>query len=446
MHRFCKDIRAWLVFAPGDVAASRIPYGKSMNMCIFNRALAACLVIAAFSFGCDNTVEAKDSGSSPASFGAACQQAAASQKLVALEFFSEMSAESQILRDRTLSQPKIAQLLAEKFVFVSLEQKENEALAQKYEINRFPTVVLIKTDGTEIDRMGRWGNATQFEAFLRNGLQGRSEISELTQRVKAASDSVSAHLALADAYMRRNQETEALQEYRWCMEHGQEINNWEYLQNSKKLIRGLVSLRVHTPAAKVALHDFRKRVDAECQIKPGRERYLVLFSCNEALREPNRNLDLYRALPATSPLRGQLLASIFPELIRRRMYKDAVSALDLEDFVNAAYIPITMRVPGKLDDQTEPSSEPKESVSDGNGTIKSSLLDRAVAAVEALLATGQMAKAQRIAGRVLDSDDSRLLRIRLLEAGRRSGVAEIDAFSRWVKAYNLPEEKRSTIQ
>lgn len=448
MHSFWKNVRMYLVCALPKVAGTCHLRRRfiSSKMYILKQAFAVCLMIAAVSCGCCSIAKAEESGSALLSFEAACQQATVSHKLVAIEFFSRTSAESNVLHDHLLSQPEVAQLLSEEYVLVSLEQKENEALARRYAIKRLPTVVLIKADGTEIDRIGRWVNKAQFMAFLRAGMQGRSEISELVQRVNGGGAAIAAHISLADAYMRRYRDSEALLEYRWCIENGQEVDNKVFRQNSKDIIRGLIALGTRLQTATVALRDFRKRVAIQCQSKPEFERYMVLFSCNDALRESAHNVDTYRALPATSPLRAQLLSSVFPNLIRRRMYEDIVSAVDLEDFVNMAYLSMSAGLPSEMDNKTGLPPEVKESASDVYAVRKRLLLDRAVASVEALLATGQTAKAQRIAGRILDSDGSHRLQLRLLEAGRRSGNAEIDAFSSWVNAYNMPDATRPKLQ
>jgi hypothetical protein len=372
-------------------------------------------------------------------FEAACQQAAATQKLVAVEFFSYKSVESKIMRVAHLSKPAVMQLLAEKFVFTSVEFEKTPELCRKYGITRVPIVLLFKPDGVELDRIGYRVTNSHFLEFLRASAEGRVEFPRIQLKIERDPDSEVTHLALADRYAQRRQGEAALREYLWCLNHVLESKDKTHLKTVSTVIRRLAALGVELPAAKQALCNLRDQMKSEIDEASDAEKYRRLFSCNDALKESSRNLEVYLSLPEKSDLRAQLFSLVFFQLVEQRKYREAISAVDLEVYLGN----INPRDQSAEKEASFESHMTDESQSSSNSDAEAHsqmVIEWTLPAVEALLATGQAEKARLLAGRVLESDKSRLLRIRLMEVARRAGSVDAALFCIWVKDYNQPQE------
>jgi thioredoxin-like negative regulator of GroEL len=375
---------------------------------------------------------AADSGAPSQTFEAASQKAAAESRLILLEFFSYNSAESKMLRDRVLAAAPVSEMLAGKFLVVPVEIERQPDLARRFAVSHPGVFVIVSAAGAEIDRFG--GNTTpeQFVQFLEAGIAGRSLLDSIRQKASATGAGVESHFALGQAYIKRRQTQLALQEFAWCLEQGPSADPQGYRRYLTALIGRVKILSSELPAAKTLLETQRTKLQADAENNPNAATYQLLFKFNTALKQSSRNAEAYLALPADAALRGQLFGEVFSALVEHRKYREAAAAVDLESFVGRIY-PL---VPD------EHSEAPEESIGlegkhDPQALHRQRVADLTVPAVEALLGAGFPEKARRIAGRALDLDPSRSLRVRLIEATQRA-TPGASAFSDWIKGYQSP--------
>jgi len=114
----------------------------------------------------------------------ALQKAKAGHKYVLIDFTgSDWCIWCQKLHDEVLSQKEFLDFAAENFILVKLDfpkhitqsdelKQQNEALAQQYSIDGYPTIVILNSDGKEINRAGyQQGGAKPYVQYLRSLLK-----------------------------------------------------------------------------------------------------------------------------------------------------------------------------------------------------------------------------------------------------------------------------------
>lgn len=113
------------------------------------------------------------------SHAAAVKQAKASKKLVMIEFYAKWdldgnrsAAWSGRMENDTFAQPAVQKTIA-KFVPVRLDvEKEGKALAQKYTVTKYPTILFLDANGADMGRIDGYEQADEFnkhaETFLKD--------------------------------------------------------------------------------------------------------------------------------------------------------------------------------------------------------------------------------------------------------------------------------------
>lgn len=365
------------------------------------------------------------SGTLPQPLTKALSQAKVDQKSVLLEIFSYNSVESKLLRDNILTNAAVKEAIGDHWLIAAFELEREPELCSRYRINRAPTLLLLRADGTEIDRLAGDIKSNSLVALLTAGASGQSPLDAMVSLAATADAPIEAHVKLADAYLKRSQLESAVGELAICLDlamaSGSNRKSLHYVVNR------LAFLCPTVPAAQEALLSRRDRLGNEPS--PKLDTVQLLFTLNEALNVPERNLEYYLRLPIRSHLRRHLFAKVFPQLVQAQHYTEAAGTIDLETYVNSAYL---MR--GAAGSDTVPGHDRLEKYA------RNRLVATATAAVEALLATDALEKAKRIAGRLIETYDSSDTRQRLCEAARRSSASSAVNYISWVEAYPATKE------
>lgn len=104
--------------------------------------------------------------------------------------------------------------LSKDMIFVKAEAKKDTVVRDKYEIAGFPTVILMKSSGEEIDRIYGYLPPTDFVFTIQSYLQGKETLEDLTNRFQADSTDVELAYKLADKHEARMKYDEAGLYYR----------------------------------------------------------------------------------------------------------------------------------------------------------------------------------------------------------------------------------------
>jgi hypothetical protein len=371
-----------------------------------------------------------------AALQAAIVQAAAEQRLVLLEFFSYNSVESKMLGDRVLADPDVKALLGDKYIVVRAELEREPVLAAQFEVTKAPIVVLLAADGQEIDRVAGLARPADFLKTLEAAATGKSELAQLKEQTEAPDATVEQRVALAVAYAKRGNYADAVAEYSRSLDLS--LQSREGARFRTGIARRLAALARQAPPEAEAIQAIRDRLEQEA-IDGRAEAVAPAIELNNGLKASERNAGLYLKLPADSPLRRQVFPLVLQALVQAKHYEEIVTAVDLEAFTSSFYAMPTghdhgHRAPlSPADHRHNHRHEPEAAA------IEQRITPPVVASVEALLATGQSRKAQRIAGRALDYLQCGEIRSRLLAAASRAGGTDAAAFVQWMEQEYPPE-------
>lgn len=99
--------------------------------------------------------------------------------------------------------------LSKDMIFVKAEAKEDTSVRDQYEIAGFPTVILMKSSGEEIDRIYGYLPPEEFVSTIQSYLQGKETLEDIRNRFQADSTDVELAFKLADKYEARRRYDEA---------------------------------------------------------------------------------------------------------------------------------------------------------------------------------------------------------------------------------------------
>lgn len=97
-------------------------------------------------------------------FDAALKKAVSENKILFVDCFTTWCAPCKLLDEKTFSKKEVGDLFKKNFVSVKIDMEKGEGpeLLKKYGVIAFPTMLMIKPDGTELDRVMGFMEAKKF--------------------------------------------------------------------------------------------------------------------------------------------------------------------------------------------------------------------------------------------------------------------------------------------
>ncbi len=153
-------------------------------------------------------------------FATALEQARTERKAVMIDFITDWCRWCDTLDARTYSDASVAAYVNEHFVPIKIDAEKGEGvgIAKKYGVNAYPTIVVVTSDGEEVDRILGYVEASRFLATLQDYLRGENTISVLLTRVKEHPEDTAVRYALAKKYSDRNEMAAAGAQYQKLLE------------------------------------------------------------------------------------------------------------------------------------------------------------------------------------------------------------------------------------
>jgi len=366
----------------------------------------------------------------PAETEPAASPPASPAKYLLIEFFSYNTMESKINRDLIINSGAVSKLIKDNYRLISVEQGKDPEKENRYKITRYPTLVIAKPDGAEIDRIVGLRTPAEVVETLKAATAGRSEFTRVREQAATPGGGINARLLFATALRLREDMEGAFREYLWILDNGETTDPKSYSSMFRVVIQQLAILGREYPPAMEELKKRQESIESAAASEAATPETIGrAFAMNEALGMTSRNVSLYLKIPADNPLKRSLFSDIFPALVNEGKYREAAEVADLEDFVGSQYPRFR--------------SEPKRQVNDGHNHAApiSSMLKRrittyAAAACESLIALGQIDKAKRVAGRAIDylGKDNQSFIARLNSIVAKPSAAATD-FPAWLKSY-----------
>jgi thiol-disulfide isomerase/thioredoxin len=357
-------------------------------------------------------------------FDAAVQAATAEGKLVFIDFYTTWCEPCKRLDSQTWTDAGVGKLIGEKAVALKIDAEKESGLAKRYKIEAYPTLLLLKPDGTEVDRFVGFREAPKFIEEFNAALAGRNTLTRAKEAVAAAGggssvpshDAVKARYDLGQTLAQSGDAEAALKEYLWCYDVGMlQVPGYSGVRGSY-LVRDIAQLGRSYPPALAALRERRDQAEAHMMADTkDRTAAMDFASLNDALNENQRTLAMFDKLPPNDPRRAGLLLRVYDMLIEAKRYDDAAQARPFArmtgDFDrNVQYLATVA---------SQPNSE----------AIKAAqtryIVSTATKNIEVLAGAGDLAHARELLDKLLAFDASDATKALLQTHATRAGHAEL---------------------
>ena len=139
---------------------------------------------------------------------------------VMIDFITDWCRWCDTLDARTYSDPRVADLINHNVVPVKIDAEKGEgiAIAGKYGVHAYPTILLIQPGGEEIDRLVGYVQADPFLSSMQDYLKGVNTLSGIEASLKKNPGDASLHYALAVKYRDRDNWTSAAEHFQRVVE------------------------------------------------------------------------------------------------------------------------------------------------------------------------------------------------------------------------------------
>jgi thioredoxin-like negative regulator of GroEL len=262
------------------------------------------------------------------SFEAALKQAATEQKFVFVDFYTTWCGPCKMLDQTTWKDASVTALISAKAIPLKIDAEKELELAKRYKISAYPTLLLVKPDGTEIDRIIGFREPEPFKDAFGKVLALASTGKSSTEVAREAVDSADAEEAkprfeLAQKLARAGDNEKALALLVWCWDEGKKDPDFARTRTQQvPYALGILS-RDYPPAheALVVRRDqSRQRV---IDGKGGKTAVEELIALNKQLREDNDTIAVLDKVPAGDERRTTFSIFMFDKLVEAKRYKDA---------------------------------------------------------------------------------------------------------------------------
>lgn len=388
-----------------------------MNVC---HALRKSLIIAVWFCAADSSLLAAPF--SDMSFEAASKAAAKSGKIVLVDFYTTWCGPCKMLDKTTWTDPKVIELLDKKTVALRIDAEKETALSKRYKIEAYPSVLLIKPDGTEIDRIVGYEAPEPFIADFNASLNGKDSISRARDKLESAgTNDPMARMQFGVALARKGKDAEALSEYLWCFDHGLEASPAFVGVRDSFLLTHIKQLAADYPPALRALETRRDELQARLSAgSADRNTIQDLIALNEALGQDEKNLAVYDQLPAGSRMRDFISRLLREQFLKARRYTDVLQGTDGTSAFNKDVQDFNRMV-----NSLDKDSHIRKQLEEGFHEVT---INEGAQYFEALAGLKRNDDAKNLATAILKFDSSEDTRATLAEAAQRAGNTGLTAY------------------
>jgi thiol-disulfide isomerase/thioredoxin len=356
-------------------------------------------------------------------FDAALKEAAARKKIVMVDFYTSWCDPCKRMDLTTWRDPAVASFLNERAISLRIDAMAETKLAERYRVRSYPTMLLLRPDGTEIDQLSGFLTSDQFLADFKDALAGKTALQRARAAVAAATARgeegegrrANARKDLAGILAQRGDSAEALKEYLWLYDDGmKKLPAFAGVRSSYVLME-IKELGKDYPPALAALRErrdaARKRLEAPGFVEDDGRDYSAL---NWILWETTATMKFFDSLPAGDPRRHVLGYRVFDELLKSRRYAEAADQRPAE------------RVRADFDQGAKDAWGPDpESDAEMIRMNREFQMRTAAEGLEALAGAGKLDDARELIRRMLAVEDAPWVRAMLREHLARAGREDL---------------------
>jgi hypothetical protein len=327
-----------------------------------------------------------------------------------------------MLDKTTWTDAAVIQLLEQKTVALRLDAEKEAALSKRYKIAAYPSVLLLKPDGTEIDRLVGYKEPKAFMEDFNAALQGKDSIARARDQLTAAgTNDPSARMQFGTALAQKGKDAEALTEFLWCFDHGLEASPSFVGVRLSFLLMYINNLAAHYPPARQDLET--RRDERQAKVAAGSTDFRTiqdLVSLNKTLGQEEKNLAVFDQLPAGSKTRGLISPLLTEQFLEAKRYADVLEGTDGKTAFSKAVDRFNMVLNSLGKDN--PMRERTEA------NFRQMTINKGAQSFEALAGLNRNQEGRDLAGQILKFDSWPDTRTLLAQAAQRAGNDELARF------------------
>ena len=184
-------------------------------------------------------------------------------KVVMIDFFTTWCVPCKQLDKTTWPDPEVQKWVGEKTVALKMDAEKEVELAKKYNITGYPTILFLKPDGQELGRITAYRKPAEFLSEANDTLAGKDSVARAKEKLAGHENDPSMRQQHAQALAETGKYEEALAEYLWCFDHGNEATNGAYTGVRLSFLLGAIArLGKQYPPAIQALEARRDKAEA----------------------------------------------------------------------------------------------------------------------------------------------------------------------------------------
>ena len=155
------------------------------------------------------------------SFSEAQQMATAEEKMIIMDVYADWCVPCKKLDKAVFKDAAVGDFVNARFVGLKIDGEKGEGpdIMKKYGIPGYPTVILMDTEGNEIDRIVGFGEKEAYVETLKDYVSGKGTLADYLARLAEKPDDWELHLALAEKYDDRQDLLTAAKHYQAVLDN-----------------------------------------------------------------------------------------------------------------------------------------------------------------------------------------------------------------------------------
>ena len=371
------------------------------------------------------------------SFDAALARAKSEDKVVMVDFFTTWCGPCKKLDQTTWKDKAVQSWLEERTIALKIDAEKERALAAKYKVRAFPTMLFIDPDGSVVGTITGYHDAKTFIAVASRRIEGISELDEAKKTFEAADpNDLNARMTFGNALAGAGKYAEAFEQYDWLWRNGLSISPGYIGVRSSFLLARIENLAQQYRPAGQAMQAWYQEADAKLRSGDADRVTAVDFLALARVgKVPTKNIiEVCKAYEARKDARPDVKAALQSGLravyFRAGMYADFLGTFTKGPLPYVEKLAADVRAPMSLD-----GADPKL-IDAMRSARQRALIGGGKRIYQALLATDQAATAAAVARVLLETTPSEDALNELKSAAARVNKADVG------DALTLPENPR----